>query len=283
MTRATLLLALILSGAVSTAALWELVRRTPVARAPIWQCVNYRDRVVSLLGGPVVLVAAALGAGALAATRPAGRRRALAVLVVLMVAAAAGVYDDLRGEAGPKGLAGHLRAAARGRLTSGVLKVVALGIGGAAAAALLAGRFSLQAAADGLLIATSANLANLFDLRPGRAAKFTAAGLVLVAAVGSAASTSIAWCAGVSLGILGYDLRERVMLGDAGANALGAALGVGIVAAGSPPARLVALVAVVALTLLSEIVSFGRVIDATPPLRWLDALGRCDGDRRARA
>jgi hypothetical protein len=63
------------------------------------------------------------------------------------------------------------------------------------------------------------------------------------------------------------------MLGDAGANAVGAMLGV---AATALPrrARLTALAAVTGLTAASEKVSFTKVIERTGPLRWLDMLGR---------
>jgi hypothetical protein len=79
---------------------------------------------------------------------------------------------------------------------------------------------------------------------------------------------------GAGLGLLVPDLRERCMLGDAGANPLGAAVGVGVVLACSPGVRLAALVVVAALNLASELVSFTKVIDRTPPLRYLDRLGR---------
>jgi UDP-N-acetylmuramyl pentapeptide phosphotransferase/UDP-N-acetylglucosamine-1-phosphate transferase len=64
------------------------------------------------------------------------------------------------------------------------------------------------------------------------------------------------------------------MLGDAGANALGGALGLGVVMAGSGTTRLVVLAMLVAVNLASEVVSFSRVIDAVPPLRLLDRAGR---------
>ena len=64
------------------------------------------------------------------------------------------------------------------------------------------------------------------------------------------------------------------MLGDTGANALGAAVGLGAVLTLGRPARLGVLIALVALNVASERVSFSRVIDATPPLRWFDRLGR---------
>ena len=63
------------------------------------------------------------------------------------------------------------------------------------------------------------------------------------------------------------------MLGDAGANALGAMLGAS--AAGLPrPARIALLAGIAGLTAASEKVSFTKVIERTTPLRWLDMLGR---------
>jgi UDP-GlcNAc:undecaprenyl-phosphate GlcNAc-1-phosphate transferase len=64
------------------------------------------------------------------------------------------------------------------------------------------------------------------------------------------------------------------MLGDAGANALGAMLGTAAATSLSRPARLAALALVTGLTAASEVVSFTRVIERTGPLRRLDMLGR---------
>ena len=79
---------------------------------------------------------------------------------------------------------------------------------------------------------------------------------------------------GAALALLPEDLGERAMLGDAGANALGALLGAGAAAALPRPARIAVLAAVAGLTAASEVVSFTKVIERTPPLRWLDMLGR---------
>jgi UDP-N-acetylmuramyl pentapeptide phosphotransferase/UDP-N-acetylglucosamine-1-phosphate transferase len=70
------------------------------------------------------------------------------------------------------------------------------------------------------------------------------------------------------------DLHERLMLGDTGANVLGGVLGLGVVLSCGPSVRLVVCVALAALNLLSEVVSFSRVIGAVPPLRALDHWGR---------
>ncbi len=79
---------------------------------------------------------------------------------------------------------------------------------------------------------------------------------------------------GAGLGLLADDLSERLMLGDAGANALGGVVGLGAVLACPPATRTVLLAVVAALNLAAETVSFSRVIDAVPPLRALDRLGR---------
>ena len=64
------------------------------------------------------------------------------------------------------------------------------------------------------------------------------------------------------------------MLGDAGANALGAMLGAAAASTLPRPARLGVLAVVAGLTAASEKVSFTKVIERTGPLRRLDMLGR---------
>jgi UDP-N-acetylmuramyl pentapeptide phosphotransferase/UDP-N-acetylglucosamine-1-phosphate transferase len=64
------------------------------------------------------------------------------------------------------------------------------------------------------------------------------------------------------------------MLGDTGANLLGAVLGLAVVLETSRPVRTVVLVVLVLLNLASERISFSRVIATTPVLRDLDLLGR---------
>ncbi len=79
---------------------------------------------------------------------------------------------------------------------------------------------------------------------------------------------------GTSVGVLPADLGEKVMLGDAGANALGALLGFRLAAGARPAVRAAILGVLVVLTAASEKVSFTRVIEATPGLREFDRWGR---------
>jgi hypothetical protein len=101
------------------------------------------------------------------------------------------------------------------------------------------------------------------------------AGSALIAGTGGpGAARAVAGPAGAALALLPEDLGERAMLGDAGANALGAMLG-GAAAASLPrPARAAILAGIMGLTAASEVVSFTAVIERTPSLRWLDMLGR---------
>jgi hypothetical protein len=129
-------------------------------------------------------------------------------------------------------------------------------------------------AASGALVASSANLVNLLDLRPGRALKAA----TLVAAPLGLGPTGGAGAGAAVLGVVGaamdQDLAEADMLGDGGANALGATLGTAVVLGAPRPVRLAALAVVVALTVASEKVSFTRVIERTPVLREVDGWGR---------
>lgn len=190
----------------------------------------------------------------------------------MTAAVVAGCYDDLiapRWERqADKGAGGHLQALLEGRPSGGVVKVVLIGAGAfaSAPASTAVGRRCVQAA----LVAGTANLVNLFDLRPGRAAKVTVlVGVPLLWQGSTAAGAAV----GAAAAALPADLGERHLLGDTGANPLGALLGLALAGRGMPM-RAGALAVVLALTAASERISFSRVIDSVAPLRALDNWGR---------
>ncbi len=121
------------------------------------------------------------------------------------------------------------------------------------------------------VVAGYANLANLLDLRPGRCLKF---GLLHAPVVLTSGGAALAGPLGAAVGLLDVDLRERVMLGDTGSNALGAALGATVLACYGRFGRAAHLLGLCALTLASERISFTSYIAAHEPLRRLDELGR---------
>ena len=199
---------------------------------------NYRGLRLPLVGALV-----ALGGGR------APRRLRLGVAA----AVALGLADDLW--SGPeRGFRAHL---SRGP-TTGVAKAV-----GIPAAALVLTR-SLRAAT---LVGLAANTLNQLDTRPGRALKAFLAGALLVRGPARAYLP-------IAVLLAPYDLREMTMLGDAGANGLGALLGYGSVGRLTGKGQILSIAALAALTVAGETRSLGALIERTPGLAQLDRLGR---------
>ncbi|MCP9959517.1 hypothetical protein [Streptomyces sudanensis] len=189
-------------------------------RRPGWERVNHAGRAVGLYAGPAVAAGTALAA--LGAVPP--RERAAAVQAVL-AGALCGAYDDLRGDH-RRGLRAHLGALRHGEVTSGAVKLFGIGAAGLAAGVLLKER-PLDRLLTGVVVTGAAHFVNLLDVRPGRAAS---AVLVLGVPGVVRGGPLAAAPAGAAAAVLGDDLRERTMLGDTGAHALGAALGVAVAA-----------------------------------------------------
>lgn len=243
-----------------------------------WSVPNYRGRPVSRLEGPVlagVAVAAAAAAGA--PTLPAVYATTGALL--------AGRIDDLWGNEASRGLRGHLGVLRRGRMTTGTAKIVLLaatGTGTAMAARSCYGSDASSTSMDSVLdlisvagcVALGANLANLFDVRPGRALKVVLATSLPNSIADSAGAPVLAGVAAAAMACTPVDLAERGMLGDTGANPAGALTGLGLALRTGPRGRWLLAAGMLALTVASEVVSFSRVIRVVAPLRWLDDLGR---------
>jgi hypothetical protein len=199
---------------------------------------NYRGLRLPLVGALV-----ALGGGR------ATRRVRLGVAA----AVALGLADDLW--SGPeRGFRAHL---SRGS-TTGVAKAV-----GIPAVALVLTR-SLRAAT---LVGLAANTLNQLDTRPGRALKVFLASSLLVRGPARGYLP-------IAVLLATYDLREMTMLGDAGANGLGAVLGYGSVGRLTGKGQILSIAALAALTVTGETRSLGALIERTPGLAQLDRLGR---------
>src|SRR6266581_5158980 len=248
--------------------------RRPPGGPKMWSRTNHRGEPGTLLEGPAGAAGAIAGAlaGPLVSRGLAGSaswRATAAIAVGGAGAAAFGAYDDLAGSGDRRGFGGHLGALRHGEVTTGAVKLGGIGATGLISA-VLAGGSPADVVLNAGLVAGGANLLNLFDLRPARAIKVAAASGALL---GAAGQESAAAPVAAALALLPEDLGERAMLGDAGANALGAMLGAS--AAGlSRPARIALLAGIAGLTAASEKVSFTKVIERTPALHWLDMLGR---------
>ncbi|MFF1698651.1 hypothetical protein ACFVXC_34325 [Streptomyces sp. NPDC058257] len=215
--------ALLAAAAVTRAATSALRSRAP-GGPDRWQRKNYAGRAVELYAGP----AAALGAAAGTLTLPA-RTRSAAALAVL-AAGACGAYDDVAGEGDPRrGPRAHLGALRDGEVTSGAVKLFGISAAGLAAGALLKER-PVDKVLAGVVIAGTAHFVNLVDVRPGKAAgavlALGAPGLLRRGTAGVLSAASM----GAAAAVFPADFGEQAMIGDAGAHALGAALGAAIVA-----------------------------------------------------
>jgi len=279
----TALAAALIAAAVARLLLGVRLEAPPVALMR----VNVTGRhVPAVLGSPLVFGAmcgmffvVAVGSTGWDAGRIGSMGLAVALLIVTLFVA--GSIDDRRGDEPSRGFGGHLREARSGHLTGGLVKMAVGGLAGLGAGFLVAdGRDALEIA---LIVALTANLVNLLDRAPGRAGKFSL--LVSIVPVALAPPDWTVAAAGTLGGlgaVLGADLSERGMLGDAGANPVGGVLGLGLAAAMDEPARIGTIVALLALNAASEKWSFSAVIQRTRPLAALDRLGRRPPDEEAR-
>jgi UDP-GlcNAc:undecaprenyl-phosphate/decaprenyl-phosphate GlcNAc-1-phosphate transferase len=215
--------------------------------------------------------------------------RVLPAAATLLLFALLGLADDLWGSRAVGGLRGHLGALLQGRVTTGAVKAL-----GGSAGALLTGAWLQGALPAGevellawggrsllaaVLIALSANALNLLDLRPLRSLKgFWTAALPLwawgltagapdrvVAALGALLGASIVYAT--------REARRQTMLGDAGANMLGAFLGLTAAVLLPWPAQAAVAALLVAFHLYTEGHSFSAWIEAHPTARRIDEWG----------
>jgi UDP-N-acetylmuramyl pentapeptide phosphotransferase/UDP-N-acetylglucosamine-1-phosphate transferase len=254
-----------------------------ILAAPLLQRANYRERMIPTAAGLFAVLAvltveagrSTLGAFGIGEEPGANPARAL-VLFACLGFGLLGFLDDVLGTGEDRGFKGHLRALLHGRVTTGLCKV----IGGVAVAFVLASQDDFvtgkRLLSDAILIALAANLGNLLDRAPGRALKVGLLAWIPIALLAGTGSVGVAVAPvmGAFVGLLGDDLRERLMIGDTGANVLGAVLGLACVLEVGRGARNGILIALVALNVAAEFVSFSRVITRVPPLRAFDMLGR---------
>ena len=246
---------------------------------------NYRGRALPFPGGIAIVAAGVLALGVCGALAKLASADVFDFGVPLVFDYAIGVallglIDDVLSGAS-RGWRGHGRAVLGGGFSTGALKAVgslALALYVVPGWSLSAGRYLLGVA----LVVLTTNLFNLLDLRPGRSVKAFAllgAGLAIFAWRGIADTIPL-WAVGpfaapaLVLGV--YDLRERTMLGDTGANLVGGIAGIWMVLALDTTGQAVALAIVLALTVYGEFRSLNSLIERTPLLRQIDSIGRND-------
>lgn len=236
--------------------------------------------VPAVLGGPLVVGGLIALAGVALAVALGWEQvdtgaSGVTLTIVVVVLTVAGSWDDRRGDESDRGFSGHLQALRKGRLTGGILKIVAGAAAGALAGSLLYGNDVAAAGATLLLVALGANTINLFDRAPGRAGKVALLVAIPLVAFGDPGwAVTAAGLFGALVACLPFDLGERAMLGDAGANPVGGAIGLGLALSLDDVGRWVAVAALLVLNLASERWSFSAVIASKRWLARLDRMGR---------
>ncbi|HEY5493195.1 MAG TPA: hypothetical protein VIK15_01275 [Candidatus Anoxymicrobiaceae bacterium] len=221
------------------------------------------------------------------------------MLILVLGFCLLGLIDDVAGDSGARGFKGHFSEGLHGSFTTGLVKAF-LGFVVAMVAMqpwlYIAGRMNASAYAtwvmNAALVALTANLFNLLDLRPGRALKVFFPALALCAGLTLRFETLAGGgfmlpyaplyfyvtpalsIAAIALVLFPGDLREKFMLGDVGSNVLGAVIGLGLVLGTSFWWRLGVLILVLILNILSEKYSFSKAISSNRALNWIDSLGR---------
>ncbi len=263
-----------------------------------WTKPNWRGQQIPACMGCVLL---AIWALAWTATCFIANNRTLCVAVLGF--GLFGLIDDLWGDRGTGGFAGHFsELIRRRRVTTGAIKAV----GGVGVAFLTAHLLSLAVHAPfaavltwTALLALCGNSINLLDLRPGRAIK--GASLLLLTVFGVSR-----WLPSVELqnwwlqmqnsplGPMGFagqgdpllemvflpiiiyaffDFRSKAMMGDVGSNALGALAGWYAMITLSLPGQVILVVLLLAFHLWTEKHSLTEFIAQHPVLDWLDRWG----------
>ena len=218
---------------------------------------NYRGQVLPVVGGIPLLVVTAAGLAAInflwsvtdLKVLPGAASRAVAPLAILMlVTGLFGLVDDAFGTPAAKGIRGHLRALVGGKLTSGMVKLLT----GVLASVIVASALESSAVwviFGALTVASWVNVGNLLDLGPGRAVKGCMPVAIVLILCFPDQLAPVALLVGAAVGVVRADLRERVMLGDSGANPLGALVGFAALASGNHGVLLALLAVGMALNL----------------------------------
>jgi UDP-GlcNAc:undecaprenyl-phosphate GlcNAc-1-phosphate transferase len=242
---------------------------------------NYRGVPLAFPFGFVIVASAVVALAPLTLLERLGdsnvfRSELVPISIYVLGVGALGFIDDALSGAS-RGWRGHGKAIAGGALSTGALK---------AAGALGLAMFSLEVIGYGrsdghwllavAILVLATNLFNLLDLRPGRSLKvFVILGvLLMLGAWDTNALGALGLFVAPALVVGAYDVREMVMMGDAGSNVVGALAGWWMLLVMSTAAQIVALIALIAITIYGEFRSISELVDRVPLLRRLDSVGR---------
>lgn len=203
------------------------------------------------------------------------RHYVLIYLVAFILIGLVGLLDDLVGDKNVKGFKGHIKSLLKGKLTTGGLKA-SVGFLVALIISLYISNSIIETIINTLLISLFTNLINLFDLRPGRASKvfILVSIILLITSWYNDLSILLFSFFGILFRYLPIDLKANAMMGDIGSNSLGITLGAYCAITHDLKIKIIYLVVLIVVQMLSEFVSFSKIIEKNKFLRYIDNLGR---------
>ena len=236
--------------------------------------LNYNKKPIMASYGIVAFVYIAAGIGALTALKYAEWQYAKLYIAAMSAMWALGIIDDIFGSREVGGFKGHFKKLIFERkLTTGAVKAIGGGLVGLIAGWIISGGNVIKWLPASLVIPLSANILNLFDLRPGRAVAvfFFGLGVTYIWTLGSIIEPCIIGCIAVVAIAFGvFDSRGRAMMGDSGSNALGAALGLTIALNTNYFFQLVTIAVLVGIHVYSEKHSMTELIERNRVLSSID-------------
>lgn len=203
------------------------------------------------------------------------------IFILTFTASFAGFVDDIFSKDEIRGFKSHLRELFEGRITTGILKAI-LGL----AVALIIASFTQGSVVDIVsamfVIGLSMNAFNLLDIRPGRVLKayiFIMVILILTPVTLNMVIFPTYWhligaVISPAVILLRDDLSKRSMIGDTGANVLGAIVGYAVISTFTGNIRIVILILLIVFNFVADRWSITKMIENQPILNKLDRLGR---------
>lgn len=243
-------------------------------------CENYKLEIIPTSVGIVFVFVQVITLGLMEIVLGFNDNFFLVYLLGFIFIGFLGLLDDLIGSKYIKGLRGHIKALFHGEITTGALKAIFGFFISLVTSSILSTSF-VDFVINTFVIGLFTNFINLFDLRPGRAAKmFIFLAIILLIANINNKYAYIIWSFfGILIPYINLDLKARAMMGDVGSNTLGYTLGVFAVTSFHITGKLIILILLVIFHILSEKVSFSKVIENNRFLKFLDMIGRYENDK----
>ncbi|MFW5976431.1 MAG: hypothetical protein ACOCQS_00650 [Bacillota bacterium] len=232
---------------------------------------NYNNKLIPA-GAGIILVLLSIAGWTLLLNLDIGNYSIIKSLIFLsIIIGLTGLIDDMAGDKKVQGLKGHFIYFLQGHLSTGSFKVIIVFI--SVLLVVLRESSGYEILLDLSLILLMTNMFNLFDLRPGRVIK-----LFLITSIFLFYIFDIfIYFIFIYIFLIPYlflELKEKIMMGDAGSNFLGVITGYGFTKWNWIQGKIYLTGLLLVLTLLSERYSFSSYIKNNCILNWLDKLGR---------